>query len=92
MKLAKTNNPPYIMSCFIGLESDTICSVSEINAKIKYDEIQTKVIPSVKFKLLLGFIICHKNGMPNSKIGYAVMPSLRFTTVNQYAEMLMKYK
>ena len=44
---------------------------------------QTNVIPKVKFSFWFGLTICHKNGIPNNKIGYAVMPSLWFTEVNQ---------
>ena len=64
--------------------------MSDTNANIKYDEIHTKVIPNVKFNFILGFIICHKKGMPNNKIGYAVKPSVRFTIVNQYAVIAIK--
>jgi hypothetical protein len=90
MRLKKTNRPPYIMSCFTGCDSDTICKISDIKASMRYDEIHTNDTPNVKFRFLLGLIICHKNGMPNNKIGYAVMPSLLFTMVNQYAEMAIK--
>ena len=83
IKLAKTNRPPYTISCFIGYERDTICNISDINANIKYEEMHTNVMPKVKFSFLLGLIICHKKGIPNNKIGYAVMPSLLLTMVNQ---------
>jgi len=59
-------------------------------AKIIYDDKQTKVIPKVKLSFGLGLIICHKKGIPNNKIGYAVIPSLRFKWVNQYTIMAMK--
>jgi hypothetical protein len=67
----------------MACESDIICNISDKNAKIRYDEIQTKVMPNVKLRLLLGLIICHRKGMPNNKMGYAVMPSLLFKIVNQ---------
>ena len=50
---------------------------------MRYDETQTKEMPKVKLRFLLGLIICHKNGIANNKIGYAVMPSLLLTMVNQ---------
>ena len=57
-----------------------------------YDDKQTNVIPNVKFSFLFGFKTCHKNGIPNNKIGYAVIPSLLLTSVNQYAITAIKYK
>lgn len=69
-----------------------ICNISDTKARIKYDEMHINVMPNVKFNFLLGFNICHKNGIANNKIGYAVKPSVRFTMVNQYAVMAIKYR
>jgi len=41
-------------------------------------------MPKEKFNFLLGFMSCHKKGIPNNKIGYAEIPSLLLTSVNQY--------
>jgi hypothetical protein len=74
------------------LEKETISKAYDKYARIKYEEIQIKVIPKVKLSFLLGLKICHKKGIPNNKIGNAVIPVLRLTSVNQYAITVIKYK
>ncbi len=71
-------------------ESEIILKASDKNAMIRYDEMHTNVIPKVKLSFLLGFIICHKNGIANNKMGYAAIPSCLLITVNQYAETVIK--
>lgn len=78
------------MTCFMGFERDMMFKISDRNASIKYDETHTNEIPNVKLRFLFGFIICHKKGMPNNRMGYAVKPLLLLTIVNQYAVMLIK--
>ena len=65
----------YLTFCFFIETSNNIGA--EKNDK------QTKTIPKEKFNFLLGRINCHKNGIPNNKMGYADMPSLLLIMVNQ---------
>jgi len=82
-KLANRKNVPEIENRFEGKETEIIWSIFDKKSKIRYDDKHTKVMPKVKLRVLLGLIICHKKGMPNNKIGYAVMPWVLFTIVNQ---------
>ncbi len=49
-------------------------------------------MPKEKFRVLLGLKSCQKNGMLNSKIGYAVSPLYLFIMVNQQSITAIKYK
>ena len=41
---------------------------SDKYANIKYEDRQTKTVPSVKFNSLFGLNICHKNGTEKRRI------------------------
>ena len=57
---------------------------------MRYEEIQTNVIPKEKLSFLLGFKSCHIKGIPNKRIGYAVIPEFLLTSVNQYTITAIK--
>jgi hypothetical protein len=72
------------------IDIEAILKMSDRYTKIKYEDKQTKVMPRLKLSFLLGLIICHKKGIVKSNIGYADMPSLLFTPVNQKAITTIK--
>ncbi len=86
------SNPPIIINCLAVLLNEIISKTSERYASMKYDEIQTKVVPKAKFNLLFGLINCQTKGIPKIKIGKAKMPSLLLTSVNHNIIKLKKYK
>ena len=67
-------------------------SKSDKYANIKYEERHTNTIPKEKFYFWLGFINCHKNGIPNNKIGYAESPTLLLKPVNRQIIIDKKYR
>ncbi|GAB5564092.1 MAG: hypothetical protein Wins2KO_11550 [Winogradskyella sp.] len=64
-------------------EKFIISSKSERYANRMYEDRQTNIIPKEKLSRILGFINCHKNGIPNNRIGYAKTLFSLFTMVNQ---------
>ena len=92
MKLVKDSNPPIIINCFAVFPNDIIFKTFDKYASMKYDEIQTNVVPKAKFNLLLGLISCQTNGIPKINIGNAKTPIFLLTSVNHKAIKLKKYK
>ncbi len=72
------------MNCFVVVDKVMMFKRSDTYAKIRYEEMQTNVIPNEKLSRLLGFTSCQINGIPNKSIGYAVIPEFLLTSVNQY--------
>ena len=90
--MVKDNKPPIIINCFAVFPNNIISKTSDRYAKIKYDERQTNVVPSAKFSLLFGLIICQRKGIPKIKIGKAKTPSFLLTSVNHSPIKAKKYK
>lgn len=69
VKLANRKSVSEPENRFKGREIEIILNIFDKKTRIRYDDKHTKVMPNVKLRVLLGFIICHKKGMPNNKIG-----------------------
>jgi len=74
IKLVIAKSPPIIKNCLVDVDKVTMLNISDKYANIMYEDRQTKVIPKLKLSFGLGLISCHANGIPNNKIGKAVMP------------------